>query len=111
MNELPITIKYRESLLNIVADTLLCWPQHEQQFLSNEDAALCTKYLKRVTPQFTLKHCVNAAITALQKGCVMQYIVCNHCYFAHLDKNDYDSHKHSTHVCNTCGKKWIYASA
>ena len=65
MNELPITIQYREGLLNIVADTLSCRPQREQLFLSDEDAALCTKYLKHVAPQFTLKQCVDAAITAL----------------------------------------------
>ena len=111
MNELPITIKYREGLLNIVANTLSCRPLHEQVFLSDEDAALCTKYLKCVAPQFMLKQCVDAAVTALQKGCVMQYIICNHCHSAHLDENDYASRKHSTHVCNTCGKKWTHAGA
>ena len=65
MNELPITIKYREGPLNIVTDTLSHRPQREQLFLSDEDAALCTKYLKRVAPQFTLKQCVDAAITVL----------------------------------------------
>ena len=65
MNELPIAIKYREGPLNIVANTLSRRPQHEQLFLSDEDAALCTKYLERVVPQFTLKQYVNAAITAL----------------------------------------------
>ena len=65
MNELPITIKYREGPLNIVADTLSCRPQREQLFLSDEDAVLCTKYFKRVAPQLTLKQCVDAAVTAL----------------------------------------------
>ena len=65
MNELPITIKYREGSLNIVADTLSCRPQHEQLFLSDEDAVLCTKYLKRVAPQFMLKQYVDAVVTAL----------------------------------------------
>ena len=88
MNELPITIKYREGLLNIVADTLSHRPQYEQLFLSDEDAAHCTKYLKHVVPQFMLKQCVDAAVTALQKGCVLQYIICDHCHSAHLDEND-----------------------
>ena len=65
MNELPIAIKYREGPLNIVADTLSRRPQREQLFLSDEDAVLCTKYLKRVAPQFTLKQCVNAAVIML----------------------------------------------
>ena len=65
MDELPITIKYREGPLNIVAETLSDCPQHEQIFLSDKDAALCTKYLKHVAPQFTLKQCVDAAVTAL----------------------------------------------
>ena len=103
MNELPIAIKYREGPLNIVADTLSRRPQCEQLFLSDEDAALCAKYLKRVAPQFMMKQYVDAAITALQKGCVVQYIVCYHCHSTHLDENDNASHKHSTHVCNTCG--------
>ena len=111
MNELLITIKYREGLLNIVADTLSCRPQREQLFLSDEDAMLCTKYVKRVAPQFALKQCIDAAITALQKGCVMQYIVYDHCHSAHLDENDNASRKHSTHVCNTCGKEWTHAGA
>ena len=62
---MPITIKYREGPLNIVADMLSRRPQREQLFLSDEDAALCSKYLKHVAPQFTLKQFVNAAITAL----------------------------------------------
>ena len=65
INELPIAIKYREGPLNVVADTLSRRPQREQLFLSNEDAVLCTKYLKRVAPQFMLKQCVDAAVTAL----------------------------------------------
>ena len=65
MNELPITIVYREGPLNIVADTLSRHPQREQLFLSDEDAALCTKFLKRVVPQFTLKQCVDAAVSAM----------------------------------------------
>ena len=65
MNELPIAIKYREGLLNIVANTLSRRPQREQLFLSDEDAALCTKYLKRVAPQLMLKQCVDAAVIAL----------------------------------------------
>ena len=109
INELPINIKYREGPLNIVADTLLRRPQREQLFLSDEDAALCTKYLKRFAPQLTLKQCVDAAVTALQKGCEVQHIVCDHCHSAHLDENDYASHKHSIHVCNTCWKKWTHA--
>ena len=68
MNELSITLMYREGPLNIVADTLSCRPQHEQLFPSDEDAALCTKYLKHFAPQFTLKQCVDAAITALLAG-------------------------------------------
>ena len=111
MNELPIAIKYREGPLNIVTDTLSRRPQREQLFLSDKDAALCTKYPPRVAPKFTLKQYVDAAITALQKGCVVQYIVFNHCHSAHLDENDNASHKHSTHVCNTCGKKWTHAGA
>ena len=65
MNELLISIQYREAPLNIVANTLLHHPQCKLLFLSNKDAALCTKYLKRVAPQFTLKQCVDAAVTAL----------------------------------------------
>ena len=75
MNKLPIAIKYREGPLNIVADTLLRHPQCEQLFLSDEGAALCMKYLEHVAPQLTLKQCVDAAVTALQKGCVVQCIV------------------------------------
>ena len=111
MNELPITIKYREGLLNVVADILSRRPQRQQLFLSDKDAALCTKYLNHVVPQFTLKQCVNATITVLQKGCIVQYIICNHCHSAHIDENDYTSRKHSTHVCNTFGKKWTHAGA
>ena len=65
MNELPITINYRKGPLNIVADALLHCPQHEQLFLSDEDAVLCTQYLKHIAPQFTFKQCVDTAITAL----------------------------------------------
>ena len=104
MNELPINIEYREGLLNMVADTLLCRPRREQLFLSDVDAALCTKYLKRIAPRFTLKQFVNVAITALQKGCVMQYIVCGHCHSAYLDENNFATWKHSIHVCHTRGK-------
>ena len=111
MNELPITIKYREGPLNIVANTLSRRPQREQLFLSDEDTVLRTKYLKRVAPQFTLKQCVDAGITVLQKGCVVQYIICNHCHSTHLDENNYASHKHSTHVCDTRGKKKTHAGA
>ena len=50
MNELLITIVYREGPLNIVADTLSPHPQREQLFLSDDDAALGTKYLKYVAP-------------------------------------------------------------
>ena len=65
MNESLITIKYREGLLNIVAGTLLCCPQHEQLFLSDGDAAHCTEYLKYIAPQFMLKQYVDATVTAL----------------------------------------------
>ena len=106
MNELPITIVYRQGLLNIVANMLSRHPQCDLLFLSDEDAALCGKYLKCVVPQFTLKSCVDAAVEALQHGCTVRHIVCEHCHSAHLDKKEKASKKHSTHVCNTCGKNW-----
>ena len=103
MNELPITNVYWQGLLNIIADTLSRHPQHDYLFLSDEDAALCGKYLKCMAPQFTLKSCVDAAVKALQHGCTVQHIVCEHCHSAHLDKKENASKKHTTHVCNMCG--------
>ena len=65
MKKLSIRIKCREGPLSIVADTLSPHPQSEQLFLSDKDAALCTKYLKCIAPQFMLKQCINTAVTVL----------------------------------------------
>ena len=74
--------------------------------LSDKDAALCGKYLKRMVPQFTLKYCVDAAIGALQHGCTVRHILCEHYHSAHLDEKEFASIKHTTHVYNTCGERW-----
>ena len=50
-----ITILSRQGPLNMVADTLARKPQRKQLYLSDEDAAICTKYLKHTALQFALK--------------------------------------------------------
>ena len=88
LNELQLTIEYREGPLHVVADDLSRRPQSDQLYLSDHDAALCNAWLKSACLQFTLKQCVDAAVASLHAGCDLAYLRCPKCSCAHLDEGN-----------------------
>ena len=64
------------------------------------------KWLMHAAPQFSVRDCIDAAVTVLRAGGHLAYIKCPHCSSAHLDGCP-DSHCSTTrHLCSTCGKSW-----
>lgn len=37
-------------------------------------------------------------------GCVMKYVGCSHCGYAHLDRDWFSVHPHRRHLCAACGR-------
>ena len=64
------------------------------------------KWLMHAAPQFSVRDCVDAAVTILRAGGHLAYIKCPHCSSAHLDGCPNSHCSTSRHLCSTCGKSW-----
>ena len=60
----------------------------------------------RAAPQFSVRNCVDAAVTILQAGGHLAYIKCPHCSSADLDGCPNSCCSTSRHLYSTCGKSW-----
>ena len=64
------------------------------------------KWLMHAAPQFSVRNCVDAAVTILRAGGHLAYIKCPHCSLAYLDSCPNSRCSTSRHLCSTCGKSW-----
>ena len=64
------------------------------------------KWLMHAAPQFSVRDCVDAAVTIQGAGGRLAYIKCLHCSSAHLDGCPNSHCSTSRHLCSTCGKSW-----
>ena len=64
------------------------------------------KWLMCAALQFSVRNCVDAAVTILRAGGHLAYIKCPHCSSAHLDGCPNSHCSTSCHLCSTCGESW-----
>ena len=64
------------------------------------------KWLMCAAPQFSVRDCVNAAVTILRAGGHLAYIKCPHYSSAYLDSCPNSCCSTSRHLCSTYGKSW-----